>query len=113
MLLYHATYKQYLSSIIKHGLGNPQKTRNKKNWSDSETGVTYLATDSDIAISYVECSELPENDDLFDNIIVITIDSNKLDANLLTGDKNQIDSAGTYEYHGIITEECFVEINII
>ena len=50
--LYHATYKPFLKSIKEKGLGNT-----RKKWSDSASGVVYLATDEDVAYSYAENAE--------------------------------------------------------
>ena len=70
-----------------------------------------------MAFSYAEISEsledyCDENDcyeKYFDNIIVIKIDTNKLDPDKLFVDRNNQDG-DTYEYHGIIYQEAFAEI---
>ena len=50
---YHATYKQFLNSIKRKGLGNTKK----KMWSDSFSGVVYFANNPDVAESYAEEAE--------------------------------------------------------
>lgn len=100
--LYHATYKPFLKSIKEKGLG-AGKT---KMWSDSKSGVVYLADDADVAYSYAEIAEwLDEVEDYSkyaDNIIILKIDYNKLDKTKLKKDVNVIDGDSTFEYHGII-----------
>jgi len=106
--LYHATYKPFLKSIKEKGLGNTKT----KMWSDSVAGVVYLADDEDVAYSYAETSEfldeVEDYDKYADNIIILKIDSNKLDKTKLKKDANVIDGDSTFEYHGTIPFE-FVE----
>ena len=108
--LYHATYKPFLESIKEKGLGNTERTM----WSDSVRGVVYLADDADVAYSYAEISEWL--DDIEDyakyanNIIVLKIDSDKLDRTKLKRDDNVIYDCGTFEYHGIIPFDFVEEI---
>lgn len=107
--LYHATYKQFLNSIKKKGLGNTKR----KMWSDSKSGVVYLADYPWVAESYAEESEyidsVADPDDLLDNIIILEIDTSKLDSSKLFVDENVILDDGelnsTWEYHGIIPWE--------
>ena len=100
--LYHATYKPFLKSIKEKGLGNTRR----KMWSDSVRGVVYLADDVDVAYSYAENSEWLENikdyDKYANNIIILKINSDKLDRTKLKRDANVIDNNSTFEYHGII-----------
>lgn len=100
--LYHATYKPFLKSIKEKGLG-AGKT---KMWSDSKSGVVYLADDADVAYSYAEIAEwldeVEDYDKYADNIIILKIDYNKLDKTKLKKDVNVIDGDSTFEYHGII-----------
>lgn len=109
--LYHATYRQFLNSIKKRGLGNTAR----KMWSDSKgRGVVYLAVEPEIAYSYAEEAEwLDEVDDpdrYIDNIIVLKIDASKLDKSKLYVDENVMDSDSTFEYHGIIPYEYVSDI---
>lgn len=107
--LYHATYKQFLNSIKTKGLGNTRR----KMWSDSKTGVVYLADDPWVAESYAETSDwVEERDDpdiYLDNIVILEIDTSKLDASKLFVDSNVLLDKGeensTWEYHGIIPWE--------
>jgi hypothetical protein len=104
--LYHATYKQFLKSIQQKGLGNTKR----KMWSDSKTGVVYLADDPWVAESYAETAEWPEDRDdpdaYYDNIIILEIDTTKLDPSKLKVDENVLLDEGeensTWEYHDII-----------
>lgn len=110
--LYHATYKPFLNSIKKNGLGNT----NRKMYSDSKgKGVVYLTDDADVATSYAEESEWVEEqedpDKYLDNIIILKIDVSKLDQDKLFSDENvrSIDDA-TYEYHGIIPFDAVIDV---
>lgn len=98
--LYHATYKELLPSIMKHGLGG---IKTKANWEDSETGVVYLANDIDEAESYAETSDLVP-DEWLDEIVILKINSNKIDLSKLTTDK-QNQSGTTLQYHGVIPQQ--------
>jgi hypothetical protein len=107
--LYHATYIQFLNSIKTNGLG---KTENKM-WSDSKPGVVYLADDPCVAESYAEESEWLEDkedyEEYLESIVILEIDTNKLDRDKLFIDKNVLLYPGeentTWEYHGIIPWE--------
>lgn len=110
-IFYHATYKPFLNSIKKNGLGNTRR----KMWSDSKgKGTVYLATDPDVAASFAENAEwlddVEDYDKYADNIIIIVIDGSLLDKNLLEIDQNNRSEDPTYEYHGIIPESCFLDI---
>jgi hypothetical protein len=71
-------------------------------WEDSKPGYIYLAKDPEVAASYAETSEVVP-DDWLDEIIILTIDSNKLDPEKLFIDQNVQDNEGdTLEYRGII-----------
>ena len=109
--LYHATYKPFLKSILDKGLGNTHR----KMWSDSKgKGIVYLATDAEEAISYAEEAEwlddVEDEDKYLNHIIVLKIDTDKLDKNKLFSDENVIDGDSTYEYHGIINKDVIVDI---
>lgn len=115
--LYHATYKRYLKSIEEHGLGGmvPQKS-----WEWSIDGVVCLAHDEDEAESYAEIAEITEEDEtLLDEIVVLEIDTNKLDKDLLFSDSNiksdedgLLDGGSTapLEYHGIIPFDSVIRV---
>jgi len=113
--LYHATYKQFLKSIQQKGLGNTKR----KMWTDSVRGVVYLANDPWVAESYAEESEwVDERDDpdaYLENIIILEIDTTKLDASKFEVDKNVIlepdEENSTWEYHGIIPWEACTIFN--
>jgi len=109
--LYHATYKPFLKSIKEKGLGNT----GRKMWSDSKgRGVVYLALDKDVAYSYAETAEwlddVEDYDKYADNIIVLKIDTNKLDKEKLFIDENVLDNDSTVEYHGIIPFTSVVKV---
>ena len=77
-------------------------TKRKKAWEDSKPGLVYLATDIDVAGSYAEASDMVP-DSYLDNIIVLHIDTSKLDLSKLTIDRNVQDNVGdTLEYNGVI-----------
>ena len=102
--LYHATHKDYIESIKKNGLGN---TNNKK-YSDSKQGVVCLADDPWVAQSYAETTDLDDVDLEWEDedIVILEIDSNRLDMNRLFVDKNVLldedEEPSSWEYHGII-----------
>ena len=98
-VLYHATYKPLLSKIKQDGLDT---NKGKKSYEDSKPGLVYLATDIDVAGSYAEASDMVP-DSYLDNIIVLHIDTSKLDISKLNVDKNVQDNEGdTLEYSGVI-----------
>ena len=80
-VLYHATFKALLPSIRKRGLiGGGSKYRNFDN---VEKGI-YLGYSSEYAGSMIEASENPNiPEEWFDDIIILTIDTSKLDLNKL------------------------------
>lgn len=94
--LYHATYKRLLKSIQELGLGAGKR----KNWSDSQAGVVYLAFDKDQAESYAESSDdVPES--WLDQIITLEVSTKNLDKLKFKIDKNNLDES-TIESYGII-----------
>jgi len=106
-LLYHATYKPLLSKIKKQGLNT---NHSKKAWDDSIPGYVYLAKDPEVAASYAETSEAVP-DDWLDEIIILTIDTNKLNLEKLFIDQNVQDNEGdTLEYRGIIPFNFIINI---
>jgi RNA:NAD 2'-phosphotransferase (TPT1/KptA family) len=106
-ILYHATYKPLLKKIKEQGLDT---TKSKKAWEDSKPGLVYLAKDIDVAASYAESSDMvPES--YIDNIVVLHIDSNKLDKSKISIDKNVADNEGdTLEYEGIIPWSAIIDV---
>ena len=100
--LYHATYKPLLKKIKEKGLDTNDS---KKAWEDSIPGYVYLALDPYVAESYAEESEMvPEG--WLDNIIILKIDTNKLDKSKLFIDQNvQGNEGDTLEYRGVIPWE--------
>jgi hypothetical protein len=77
--LYHATYRQYLNSIFIYGLGGISQI---KNFSESKSGVIYLATTPELAEAFAESSETAPEEFLFD-IVVLEIDVSGLDMSKL------------------------------
>lgn len=111
--LYHATYKQFLKSIFKNGLGNTKR----KMWTDSKgRGVVYLSLDPDVAYSYAEEAEwLDDRDDpdiYLDNIVILKIDVSKLDLSKIFKDENVVsdEDSEIVEYHGIIPREAIIDV---
>jgi ppGpp synthetase/RelA/SpoT-type nucleotidyltranferase len=106
-ILYHATYKPLLSKIKENGLDT---SKSRKAWEDSVKGLVYLAKDIDVAVSYAESSELVP-DSWIDNIIVLHIDTNKLDKSKFRIDQNVQDNEGdTLEYKGVIPFSAITEV---
>ena len=107
--LYHATYLQFLDSIKANGLG---KTENKM-WTDSKSGVVYLAEDPWVAESYAATSEFLDDredaDYFLDNIIILEVDTTKLDSAKLNIDENVLlyddEERATWEYDRCIPWE--------
>lgn len=106
-ILYHATYKPLLAKIKQDGLDT---TKSKKAWEDSKPGLVYLATDIDVAGSYAEASEMVP-DSYIDNIVILHIDTSKLDPTKLSIDKNVQDNEGdTLEYSGVIPYSAIIKV---
>lgn len=106
-ILYHATYKPLLNKIKSSGLDT---TKSKRAWEDSKPGLVYLALDKDVAGSYAESSEMVP-DSYIDNIIILHIDTSKLDLSKLSMDKNVQDNEGdTLEYAGVIPYSAIVKV---
>jgi len=100
--LYHATYKPLLKKIKERGLDTNDS---KKAWDDSVPGYVYLALDPYVAESYAESSEMVP-DSWLDNIIILKVDTSKLDKSKLFIDQNIQDNEGdTLEYRGVIPWE--------
>lgn len=102
--MYHATYRPYLASILKWGLGGAPVLP-PKNYEDSEDGVVYLATTPDIALSYAETAEgVPQ--EWLDDIVMLRVDLRQLNLSALGYDKNvrtdEDTPMETLEYRGLI-----------
>lgn len=96
--LYHATYKPLMKDIMIDGL----KGGVNKNWEDSKSNLVYLSFTPEVAESYAETSDVvPE--EWLDNIIILEIDTSKLDKSKLSSDSNVIDGDSTLEYDGVIS----------
>ena len=81
--LYHSTTKENYKKIKESGyIGNNNKN---KRWIGSKDNVVYLASDKDTSIEYVKRSQ----EKLYEEIITLTIDTNKLDLNKLYIDENE------------------------
>ena len=112
--LYHATFDALAREIETDGL--IPNGRHFKNFEDIPWGV-YLTNDWGFAGSMVECSEnknVPE--DWWDEIVVIMIDTSKLDPVKFDRDPNVNISDGdesvrSYIYKGMIPPEAIMEIN--
>ena len=102
--LYHATYKPFLDSIMKNGLGGSGA---QTQWEDSKPGYVYLAKDPEVARSHAEANEeVP--DEYIDDIVVLSIDTSQLDQNNLEDDPNVMDDDSTLAYKGVIPTSAFV-----
>jgi len=97
--LYHATYKPLLKKIKEKGLDTSDS---RKAWDDSIPGYVYLAKDPEVAASYAETSDMVP-DSYLDNIVILTIDTDRIDKSKLFMDQNVLDNEGdTLEYRGTI-----------
>lgn len=104
-ILYHATYRPLLKSIMSQGLGGSAA---QAKWEDSEPGVIYLARDPEVARSYAETSDMvPE--EWLDDIVILAIDASRLDPRKLRRDRNVQDDDSTLEYHGVIKDFTLIE----
>ncbi len=102
-VLYHATYKPFLDSIMKNGLGGSGA---QTQWEDSKPGYVYLAKDPEVAVSHAETNEeVP--DEYIDDIVVLSIDVSQLDQDNLEDDPNVMDDDSTLAYKGIIPVSAF------
>ena len=102
--LYHATYKPFLKSIMKNGLGGSGA---QTQWEDSKPGYVYLAKDPEVAVSHAEANEeVP--DEYIDDIVVLSIDASQLDQDNLEDDQNVMDDDSTVAYKGVIPTSAFV-----
>ena len=105
--LYHATYRPLLKKIKEAGLDT---TKSKKAWEDSIPGYVYLALDSEVAASYAETSDMVP-DSYLDNIVILTIDADRIDKSKLFMDQNVQDNEGdTLEYRGTIPGAAVVKV---
>lgn len=102
--LYHATYGEYLDSIMEKGLIPGYHT----NWEFSWSKVVYLTTDPDIAESMAETAELiyEEAPELMEDIVILKIDRAGLDKSKLQADENiNIDNNYSFQYKGKISPQ--------
>ena len=102
-MLYHATYRPFLDSIMKNGLGGKGA---QTQWEDSKPGYVYLAKDPEVAVSHAEANELVP-DEYIDDIVVLSIDASQLDYAKLEDDPNVMDDDSTLAYNGIIPSTAF------
>jgi len=114
-VLYHATYRPYLQSIIEKGLvPNFSQT-----WDISQEGAVYLDISPNAAESYAETADGPAiSQEYIDDIIILAIDTNHLDKNLLSHDSNiNFDSSGegvtSFEYWGTIPSSAIINFENI
>ena len=94
-VLYHATFKALIPSIKRKGIiSGGSKYRN---FDSVERGV-YLGYSADYANDMVEASE---NDNIpkewFDEIVILTIDTSKLDLSKLDRDPNVLPQEDEYD----------------
>lgn len=81
--LYHSTTQENYKKIKESGyIGNNNEN---KRWIGSKDNVVYLASDKDTSIEYVKRSQ----EKSYEEIITLTIDTNKLDLNKLYIDENE------------------------
>lgn len=108
-VVYHATYRHLLDSILEHGLGHPDH-RPQSMWNDSDASKVYLAENIDVALSFAETAEQAE-DDWLDNVVVICIRTDKLDLSKISLDPNIQDNTGDYFiYDGVIQRDAMKRV---
>ena len=112
LLLYHATYRARLASVLRWGLGG-SPTPVPANYEDSEAGATYFALCPDVARSYAECSDVvPEA--WLSEVLVLQVDRALLDASRLGPDPNVRlapgEAAQTLVYRGIVPPGAIREV---
>lgn len=115
-ILYHATFNQLLPRIESLGL-LPKDEEIIHNFEGIEPGV-YLDINPEAAGSYVEASDNPKIPEAwFENIVVIAIDTSKLDHTKFDVDPNVQIAADDDEedmrpfiYRGTIPPSAFIEI---
>lgn len=112
-VLYHATFNALIPRIQKLGL-LPKDDEILHNFEGIESGV-YLAETDNEAGSFVEASE---NEKIpgywFDEIVIISIDTSKLDISRFDVDPNVIGHEGEdfrpFIYRGTIPSSAFIDI---
>lgn len=93
--LYHGTFKPLLDKIKSEGLRTKGTV---KNYSDSEEGFVYLAKTFEEAEAFAEVSETVP-DEWIDQIVVLRIETDKLDKSKLEEDPNVRDTeVMTFQY---------------
>jgi hypothetical protein len=113
-VLYHATFNALIPSIQKHGLLPNGGENSYINFENIESGV-YMAIDPNEAGSFVEVSENPDiPEEWFNEIVVISIDTSKLNPNDFDVDTNVISSDHEdnrpFIYKGIVPPSAFIDI---
>ena len=97
-----------LKKIKEFGLDS---SRGRQLWDDSVKGYTYLSDDKDYAASFAESTDAEIPDSWIDNIIILTIDTNRIDKEKLFIDANNTDEQNsTFEYHGVIPFSSIVKV---
>jgi len=112
-VLYHATFNALIPRIQKLGL-LPKDDEILHNFEGIESGV-YLAEDENAAGSFIEVSENPKiPEHWFDEIVIISIDTSKLDISKFDVDPNVIahedEDFRPFIYKGIIPSSTFIDI---
>jgi hypothetical protein len=109
MPYYHATWRQHLPSILKHGLGGAEPSA--RNFPAAEPGV-YLTNDPAIAIMMMmeayALNGTAGNDigmappQALEALCVIVIDDSRIKADLIDIDPNVERRDCTWRYHGAV-----------
>lgn len=111
MLIYHATYGEYLRKILEEGIV-PDK---HENWMGAETrGLVFFSDDPDAALSFCECADAIYDDTYDSGIFIIAIESDMLDKDLFEADPNLIGDAGPgIAYRGEVPTSAFVNADAL
>jgi hypothetical protein len=112
-VLYHATFNALIPRIQRLGL-LPKDDEILHNFEGIESGV-YLAESANEAGSFVEVSENPNiPEEWFNDIVVIKVDTTKLDPSKFTVDPNVIahedEDFRPFLYKGVIPSAAFIDI---
>lgn len=112
--LYHATFRNHIQSIKKHGLVVGGKGKVNYDWGfDEDKYGVFLSNDENLATSFVENSEnkdIPE--EWFDDIVVLTIDTFKLDKRIFIKDPHMTYSSSSKTDKGYLPKSFIYKGNI-
>ena len=83
-VLYHATFKENIPSIIKNGLGGNRRP----NWDESEKGAVYFANDAETAYGFCESAPLASESAVKSGIVMLAVSKLALNQDKFENDYN-------------------------